>query len=69
MASFDIWLNRDWFVTYNYLQGGGSGGLDDENPHDIVWIGYIKINIYIIALAELWLMWGLFETWAKILFL
>ena len=36
-ASFHIYINRDWFVTYDSLQGGGSVKLGDDSPRDICW--------------------------------
>jgi hypothetical protein len=30
--SFHICINRDWFITYESLQGGGSVRLGDDNP-------------------------------------
>ena len=38
-ASFHICTNRDWFVTYDSLQGGGSVRLGDDSPLDIVGTG------------------------------
>jgi hypothetical protein len=45
-ASFHICTNRDWFVTYDSLQGGGSVRLGDNSPRDIVGIGSIQIKMH-----------------------
>lgn len=39
-------MNRDWFVTYDSLQGGGSIRLGDDNLRDIVIIGSIQTKIH-----------------------
>ena len=46
IASFHICINRDWFVTYDSLQGGGSIRLGDDSPLDIVGIGSIQIKMH-----------------------
>ncbi|CAD6341186.1 unnamed protein product [Miscanthus lutarioriparius] len=45
-ASFHICINRHWFVTYDYLQGGGSVRLGDDGPRDIVGIGSVQIKMH-----------------------
>ncbi|CAD6202432.1 unnamed protein product [Miscanthus lutarioriparius] len=45
-ASFHICINRDWFVTYDSVQGGGSVRLGDDTPLDIVGIGSIQIKMH-----------------------
>ena len=45
-ASLHICINRDWFVTYDSLQGGGSVRLGDDSPRDIVGIGSIQIKMH-----------------------
>ena len=45
-ASFHICINRDWFVTYDSLQGGGSVRLGDDSQRDIVGIGSIQIRMH-----------------------
>ena len=42
--SFHICINRDWFITYESLQGGGSVRLGDDNPWDTIEIGYVQIT-------------------------
>lgn len=39
-------MNRDWFVTCDSLQGGGSIRLGDDNLRDIVIIGSIQTKIH-----------------------
>ena len=45
-ASFHICINRDWFVTYDSLQGAGSVRLGDNSPRDIIGIGSIQIKMH-----------------------
>jgi len=45
-TSFHIYINRDWFVTYDSLQGGGSVRLGDDSQRDIVGIGSIQIRMH-----------------------
>jgi hypothetical protein len=44
-ASFHICINRDWFITYDSVNGG-SVKMGDDSPCQIVAIGSIQIKMH-----------------------
>ncbi|WVZ50367.1 hypothetical protein U9M48_001625 [Paspalum notatum var. saurae] len=45
-ASFHICINRDWFITYDSVQSGGSVRMGDDRPCQIVGIGSVEIKMH-----------------------
>ena len=44
-ASFHICINRDWFITYDSINGG-SVKMGDDSPYRIVGIGSVQIETH-----------------------
>jgi hypothetical protein len=44
-TSFHICINRDWFITYDFVQGG-SIRIGDDSSHQIICIGSVQIKMH-----------------------
>jgi aminoglycoside phosphotransferase (APT) family kinase protein len=44
-ASFHICINRDWFITYDSVQGG-SVRMGDDSSHQTIGIGSAQIKMH-----------------------
>jgi hypothetical protein len=45
VASFHICINRDWFITYDFVQGG-SVKMGDDSSHQIIGIAFVQIRMH-----------------------
>jgi hypothetical protein len=45
VASFHICINRDWFITYDFVQGG-SVKMSDDSSYQIIGIGFVHIRMH-----------------------